>query len=129
MKKFTEEDLTEAGFHKVENVQQHPPKINWGPIYKKSTTEKDRLAYAEKLAASMNHAANLIQGERDQLGQLCEKKELQIESMKIALEQNNQMIQEQITKMNAERQLYNQEISRLKAELRNLEKKQNDDNN
>jgi len=119
-KRISNDDLVAAGFHRVENVKNHAPKIKWGDLHKKSPPDT-RASYAERLASAMNHAAHLIQGERDELGRLCEQKEKQIQSLKAAYQQNNNMVETQITKHNEERQLYNAEIAKLKARIRELE--------
>lgn len=113
------QDLVDAGFHRLdpELIVERPPKIQWGVLYRNSDADA-RLAYLEKLAAAMNHAAYLIQGERNQLGELCEKKEEQLVAMKVALDQNNTVLQQQITSMNEERQKYNAAIAKLNAKLR-----------
>lgn len=117
-----EADFLGKGFHRLDDhlIPKRPPKIKWGPIYL-SKTDAEKVAYLEKLAAAMNHAAHLIQGERDQLGGLCEKKEEQIASMKTALDQNNAMIQSQITKMNAEKQELLNAIITKNNRIRELE--------
>ncbi len=119
-------DLIDAGFRRLdpELIKDRPPKIKWGMLYMDSPLEK-RLAFAEKLASSMNHAAWLIQNERNELGQLCEKKEKQLESMKKSLVQNNEMIQKHITDHNAEIQEYNAAIKKLKDRIRELERGDN----
>lgn len=115
-------DFIDEGFHRLDKeiVKDHPPRISWGPIYK-SKNDKDKVQYLEKLASAMNHAAFLIQNERNTLGELVEQKEEQIIVMKAALDQNNTMIQGEITKMNAERQNYNKAVADLKAKVRVLE--------
>lgn len=42
------------------------PRIQWGEKYQEWTVEQ-RLEYAEELACSMNHAADVMQQERNQL--------------------------------------------------------------
>ena len=115
-------DFLGEGFHRLDpsSIHRQPPRIKWGPIYQ-SKTDEEKVRYLEKLAATMNHAAHLIQSERDQLGKLCERKEAQIESMKRSLDSNNTMIQAEITRMNAERQDYNKTIAALNAKIRVLE--------
>jgi hypothetical protein len=117
-----EQDLLAEGFHRLEPrlVEKRPPKIKWGPIYQ-AKPALEKIIYLEKLAAAMNHAAYLVQGERDKLGELCAKKEQQLVAMKEALNQNNNMIQVQVTKMNEERQQYNKAIAVLNARVRELE--------
>jgi chromosome segregation ATPase len=118
----TEEDLIAAGFHRLDNhlVTKRPPKIKWGEVYK-TWADSQKIAYLEKLSSSMNHAAHLIQGERDELNDLCEKKEDQLRSMKDALDQNNGMIQDQITRMSEEKQELLTAIAQRNTRIRELE--------
>ena len=69
----------------------------------------------------MNHAAHLVQKERDDLGALCEKKEQQITSLNTALRQNNQLLQSEVTRMNEQRQGYHNEVAKLNKRIRELE--------
>ena len=121
MNKITEEDLVAKGFHRLDSklITDKPPKIKWGDIYN-NWADVQKVKYLEKLAASMNHAASLIQNERDQLNELMELKEAQIVSMKEALDANNKMIQSEITRTNEEKQNYHKLISELNAQIREL---------
>ncbi len=65
----------------------------------------------------MNHAAYLIQEERNNLFKVEDLKEEQINSLKEAMEQNMLMLQLEITKMNSERQEFNKAYIELKREL------------
>ena len=116
-------DLIAQGFHKLDNnlIENRPPKITWGKIYLEFTSE-EKLAYLEHLAATMNHAAYLIQTERNNLGKLCELKEGQIGKLKVAMEQNMFMLQSEITKINEERQSFNEEAVRMLTQIRELTK-------
>jgi len=117
-----EPDLMVDGFHRLDGrlLVSRPPKIQWGAIYKEKS-EADKIKYLEKLAASMNHAAYLVQEERNHLGQLCEKKEGQLQQMMADISANNNMLQSEVTKMNEQRQGFNQEVARLNAKIRELE--------
>jgi hypothetical protein len=117
-----EENYVVAGFHKLdgEDWKRDPPMITWGVLYKDHPDEK-KVAYLEKLASAMNHAAFLMQIERNELLDICKKQELQIETMKEGLDANNSMIQEQITNMNAERQNFNKAAAAMKKRIRELE--------
>ena len=64
----------------------------------------------------MNHAASLIQDERNQLNKLCELKEQQIEKLKAAMDQNNGMLQSEVAKINEERQKFNESKAGLKGQ-------------
>ncbi len=113
-----EPDFIAAGFHKLEQpLSKRPPKIKWGPIYRAMGMRR-KIEYLEKLAATMNHAAYLIQEERNQWAELATKKEKQLLLMKEALDQNNSMIQGEITRMNEEKQKYLKAIKDLKDEIR-----------
>ena len=71
-KKILEEDFIGAGFHRLDPKivdLNNPPKIQWGDLHKGQTLEEQRDR-AQKLAGAMNHAAFLIQGERDQMMKL-----------------------------------------------------------
>ncbi len=117
----SQDDFVGAGFHQLDEnlVQPNAPKISWGKVYLGKPVAW-KLTYLERLASTMNHAAFLIKVERDQLNELCIAKETQIVTMKMALDQNNRMIQDQITKMNTERQKYNAAIAELNADLSEL---------
>ena len=115
------EGLESAGFHKVDPkvIDIKPPTIKWGELYKEFKDE-EKVDYLEKLASTMNHAAFLIQGERDQLIELCELKEQQIGKLSDAMSGNNGMIQSEIIKINEERQLFNQHVANLNKYVKSL---------
>jgi hypothetical protein len=112
-----QDDFVAAGFHRVDAWVVRPAKIKWGKLYQsKSPTEK--LLYLERFACTMNEASARLQHERNQLAELCEKKERQLESMSHAVGQNNAMLQSEVTRLNEDRQAMLVEIARLKAEAR-----------
>ena len=112
-----QEDLLAQGFHKLDDklLVVKVPKIAWGKIYQSSSNE-EKIEYLEKLASTMNHAASLIQDERNQLNKLCELKEQQIEKLKAAMDQNNGMLQSEVAKINEERQKFNESKAGLKGQ-------------
>ena len=119
-----QDDLTDAGFIKLDDQvvhRLHPPKIKWGKLYGEKTDEQ-KITYLEKLAASMNHAAGLIQSERNELGRICEKKEEQLIKMSEAMKQNNVMLQQEVTRMNSKQQDFNTVVARLNQKIRELER-------
>ncbi len=118
-----QDDFVGKGFHRLDPklVKTHPPKIAWGEEYREWPDAR-KIAYLEKLSATMNHAAYLIQEERNQLLELCTKKEEQIKSMKKALDQNNEMIQQQVTKFNEQVNAAAAEVTSLNKRVRLLEK-------
>ncbi len=120
---MSNEDLIAAGFEQLdENVLElrRPPKIQWGRLYQ-GQDDSEKIAYLEKLAASMNHAASLVQSQRDELAELCSNKELQLESLTEAMRMNNEILQSQVTQMNEQRQGFNSEVARLNKIIRELE--------
>jgi len=118
------EDFVGAGFKVLDDklIEKRAPKIAWGKTYKSWPNDK-KIDHLEKLAATMNHAAYLIQGERDELNRLCELKEGQINQMKHAIDQNNAMLQTEVTKMNEARQGYHEHIMSLTKEIKELKRK------
>ena len=112
-----QEDLLAQGFHKLDDklLVVKAPKITWGRIYQSSSNE-EKIDYLEKLASTMNHAASLIQDERNQLNKLCELKEQQIEKLKEAMDANNNMLQSEVAKINEERQKFNESKAGLKGQ-------------
>jgi len=120
MQKLEQDDFVGAGFRRIDHWEVHPPKINWGDVYKLWPLHQ-KLEYLEKLACTMNHAADKIQGERNTLNDLCVKKEEQIQSLTAAIAQNNAMIQSEITRANEEKQQFLQAIAEKNARIKELE--------
>ena len=117
-------DWVGEGWHRLDPdiIQDKPPKIAWGDRYKMWPDAK-KIKYLEELASSMNHAAFLIQNERDELNVLCERKEKMLNTLSQNLDGNNGMIQQQMTLLNEERQLWNKAAAEMKAKIRELEDK------
>lgn len=117
------DDFVAAGFHRIDDqvLSANAPKIAWGDIYKR-WPEADKVRHLEKLAATMNHAARLVSDERDKLVELCALKEEQLAKMAKQMQANNAMLQQEVTRMNAQRQGYHAEVARLNARIRELEK-------
>lgn len=120
-KKIAEEiDQVAEGFARVPVVEL-PPKIKWGEDFQKWDDSK-KLSYLMKFAEAMNHAADIIQKERDELGALVERKEQQLLQMQAMLEANNTMLQAQVTEMNEYKQDCNAHAAKLNARIRELER-------
>ncbi len=123
-----QDDLVAAGFHRLDPhlVDMRPKKgIAWGKKYKAKTLE-EKVVYLEKFCASMNDAAFRVSGERDALNTAIKLKERQLIAVSKQLDQNNAMIQTQITQMNSERQGYRDTISTLDKKVKVLEDGCND---
>jgi hypothetical protein len=114
-------DLSE-GFEKIDRkyISTRPPKIKWGNIFMQWSLQK-RYDYLMKFGEAMNHAASLVQKERDDLGKLCEQKESQLIKLNEMMRQNNEMLQQEVTRFNEQRQKYNKEIAHLNSKIRELE--------
>ena len=97
-----------------------PPKILWGAKYKGWEPVR-KIEYLEKFAASVNHAVDMIQKERDELNTLCALKESQLISLNENIQKNNLMLQSEVTRMNEDRQQYHQVVKRLDAKIKKLE--------
>jgi len=110
------------GFERLQPklVSNNPPKIKWGMKYQE-WNDQEKIAFLEKFGSSMNHAAALIQGERNELGKLCELKEQQLMQQQKTVDQVGKMMEQEITRMNSMRQSYNAEIARLNQRIRELE--------
>lgn len=119
---INEPDILVEGFERLEPtlLESRAPKLR--PLPKFFDREPARqIEYLMKLAATMNHAAKLIQDERDKLVKMMEKKEQQLEKMETAVRQNLEMLQGEVTRMNEERQGWNAESAQLRARIRELE--------
>ena len=116
-------DLMVEGFHKLDDTLIHPhaPKIKYLPGFTNKNPE-NQIKYLKALAATMNHAAKLIQEERDALNGLMILKEQQLISMSAQVEANNQMLQFEVTRMNEQRQAYNKLTAKMCARIRELER-------
>uniref|UniRef100_A0A6M3JX88 Uncharacterized protein n=1 Tax=viral metagenome TaxID=1070528 RepID=A0A6M3JX88_9ZZZZ len=115
------EDLIAAGFKRLdpELITDRPPKIQWGILYK-AFNPTEKIEYLEKLASSMNHAAYLIQEERNSLLKLCDMKDKQVNAMKVSMQQNMDMLQSEVTKMNEDKRESNKAVADLNRQIREL---------
>ena len=114
-------DFVGAGFKKIDPkyLEDNAPKVDWGKILHSKTPEQ-RMLYLKKFSSSMNYAASMISMERDQLTRFLLKKEEQLKKMMKAMEENNAMIQQQVTQMNEDRQGYNKHVANLNKEIKAL---------
>lgn len=110
------------GFQKLDDkyIDNRPPRIRFGRKYHQMPTDR-KIAYLEKLAHTMNHAAGLACQDRNELGRLCELKENQLIALQNNTTQNTHTMQQQLIEMNEERAKTNETIAQLKARIRELE--------
>ena len=122
MSKSNGEDFIAAGYHRLDDrlITKKPPKIVWSKQFREREVQV-QLDYMEKLANTMNHAASLIQDERNALNELLTKKEQQLVSMSKQLLANNELVQVEVSRMNKQKQGFHAEVSRLNTRIRELE--------
>lgn len=121
----THEELTNnvvGGFERLDNnlLDKKAPKIAWFPEFD-SKEDHIKINYLKKLASTMNNAAAIAQNERDALAKLMVLKDKQLEAMASQLRQNNMVVQDQVTKMNEQRQHFGTECARLNKRVKHLE--------
>ena len=116
-----EDDLIAEGFVQLDEryLSRRPPHIKWGVKFE-SWSDAEKIDYLKGLAQTMNHAASLVQDERDQLNEVCEKKEALLVKAALDLQANNTMLQQQITEMNALRQGYHAHVAELNKQIKAL---------
>lgn len=114
-------DFMGKGFHQLPPtiVETRPPKIKWGKKYL-AMLSADKIVYLQRLASTMNHAAFLISIERDALNKLLHQKEKQLRTLSGNVQQNNAMLQSEVTRMNEERQSFQSTIAKQNAIIRGL---------
>ena len=87
----------------------------------KARSVEERFIYFHKLASSLNHAAQKIQGERDFLNKVLFEKERQIKSLQEEIEKNIKMIRSQLSNSNKQTQELLEENQALRKEIKELE--------
>lgn len=118
-------DLTSfEGQGDVKKVERVPTKkvhmIAWGEEYKSWPVER-RLEFAEKLASSMNHAADLLQQERNELLKIARAQDEQLKANSKSFAGQGQLIHKELAAADAEKQTLYQEIVDLKQQIKNLQ--------
>ena len=102
---------------RIPPMQVRPPKIKWGDEYLSWPIEK-RLEHAEKLAAAMNHAADVLQQERNTLLDVCRQQESQLDLIKKVQTRDGATLHHELEIHNQEKQNLYQEIVKLKSKLK-----------
>ena len=117
-------DLVVDGFKRLNNniLDKKPPKFKWLEGFDRKE-DKVKFDYLKNLSSTMNNAARLMQDERDELVRLMVLKEKQLEAMAVQLRANNVTVQNQVTKMNEQRQNFINELSLVTKELKDLKAK------
>jgi hypothetical protein len=108
-------DLDPDGLGDLHSIERIPsmrniaPNISWGDDYKSWPIEK-RLRFAERLASTMNHAADELQKDRARIIELAEAKELSLTAANEELSRLRTVVNGELGEANAREQ-------RLAAEL------------
>jgi hypothetical protein len=89
------------------------PNIAWGNEYKSWSLRK-RLRYAERVAASMNHAADILQQERNDLIEVAKNQERQLKHATLSYTQQGDTMHTELGNADAEKQELYKEIVKLK---------------
>jgi len=103
----------------IRGIRERAPQIRWGNEYMAWPIEK-RLDYAEKLASSMNHAADILQQERAKMLVLIQNQEAQLKSNAVAYGNQGQLMHKELTSADAAKQKLLQENLDLKAQVKTL---------
>jgi exonuclease VII small subunit len=105
------------GFKKlkpINGMKPKPPNINWGFEFENWKTAR-QLRYLKKLACAMNHAADLLQQERDELNRILFKKEQIIKDI-------YKKYADQTDLLNAELSTFNKNKQELLERVQNLDR-------
>jgi hypothetical protein len=108
------------GYAKLEPIagrKKHAPRIAWGTVYQ-SWSDPQKVEFLEKFGASMNHAADLLQKERNALLATCARQEDLLKRAALDQAANAELLQRQITTHNEETQTLSREVVALQAEAK-----------
>lgn len=116
-------DKNESDFvgDNFERYSKNAPRIDIGGEFDKRS-DKDKIEYLIKLASSLNHAAQLIQKERNELNDLLFSKEAQLTAAYEKITAGQMMIHKQLVRVNEEKQKLLDENQALYNEIMQLEK-------
>lgn len=98
-------------------MAKRAPRIRWGDDYNSWSVEK-RLGYAEALAASMNHAADILQQERNTLRDLAEHQEKLLRSWSQKHSEQGDLMTTELGSQNAQQQELYQTIVDLQKTIK-----------
>lgn len=112
------------GFKKLERIDQFKegntcPKIRWGSEYNKQSL-RWRMKYAEGVASAMNHAADLLQKERNELLRTCRDQNTALEALTRQLAEHTVQSTGLQTRANTKLQDANETIVEKQGEIRKL---------
>jgi len=107
-----EPDLVTNGFTRLPPLKETVPQIAWGKNFMEWPPAR-QLTYAKDLASSMNHAAKLMQDERNAANQVAMRCTAQVKQLQHEAQANHDLLQRQLTRWNTEKQELLAEIATL----------------
>ena len=102
---------------RLPQMQSRAPKISWGKVYQAWPIDK-QLRYAESLANSMNHAADVLQKDRDRIVKLAKAQEVQLKENVQRYTEQGELMHKELAAVDAEKQKLYTEIVELKTQLK-----------
>jgi hypothetical protein len=116
-------ELPEEGMGELKEIKRLPqmqkraPNIQWGAEYKAWPLPR-RLKYAERLASSMNHAADVLQTERNKLLEVVAHQEAQLKANTKAYVGQGEVMHKELGDADAEKQELYKKIVALKKQVK-----------
>jgi hypothetical protein len=102
---------------RLPGMQPRAPAIRWGDAYLAWPLER-RLHYAERLASAMNHAADILQRERDRLLATLRQQDAHLALTTQRYLDQGALMHRELAQADAEKQALYREIGVLQAQLR-----------
>lgn len=102
-------DTEVSKLERLPGMKDFAPKIRWGDEYKSWPIEQ-RLKFAERLADSMNHAADVLQQERNVISMKANMIRRENERLKEAVATNGSVMNHELALQDTERQKLYQQI-------------------
>ena len=96
------------------------PDIIWGEDFE-AFDDKGKIRYLKKLASALNHAADLVQKERNEAYIKVKEMEQLVENAEKRAEIQKQITHNALTNFNAEKQDLIRRIQELEVELKNID--------
>lgn len=106
---------------KVEGRKKVAPKIKWGDDFL-AWSDREKVAWLKKFSSSMNHAADLLQKERNKLVETCAVQDEKLKQHAKEYLHRGQMLHKQVIIMNSEKQELNKMIVELQQRVKTQDK-------
>jgi hypothetical protein len=106
---------------RIPGIRSNPPRISWGSEYLAWPVER-RLRYAENLACSMNHAADVLQTSRNKVIEVCQQQQEMIQQLNSKLSAQGKLLHEEMVRADARYQELAVQLVATQDEVRHLKK-------